>query len=280
MKIACCVSHLDDPGIWACLGTIAKLRGVELDPVRVVIGKRPMAASLNAALDLAHHAEADLLLHMESDVLLTPQAMERMLAAHVPGETYLVVGHSYDPLVDRITAGHVRLFDMRVLRDRFRFSDDPALHQAFCVRVEQETGLVQTTSAGEEAVAYWHPVWTARELHAQFRDVFPGLQDDALKVRMESFLTRGLTLDPQNRALQAGIAGLQASLQAERDAGGGDAAGGAGAFTDYTAQMGLDGTEYYVRHKFYASLAKGILDSDVQCVCDRPQPHVPLIHWR
>jgi hypothetical protein len=27
-------------------------------------------------------------------------------------------------------------------------------------------------------------------------------------------------------------------------------------------------------------LAKGILDSDVQCVCDPPPLHVPLIHWR
>jgi hypothetical protein len=276
MRIACCVSHSSGSSLWACLGAIAKLKGAELDPVRVIIGKRSMTDSMNAALDIAFRADAELLLHLESDVLLTPQAVERMLEAYVAAETYLVLGSSYNPLLDRLEADRVRLLDMGIIRDRFRLGNEATPYQDFCADVEKETGLRQVVSPNDNAVAYWHPVWTGEELHAQFCQVYPQLEDEALQARMESFLTRGLQLDPSNRALLAGKAALQSVLV---DAGRQDNV----RFRDYNycaKQLDLDGTEYYVRHKFYASLAKSTLDSDLQAVCDQPESHVPLIHWR
>jgi hypothetical protein len=276
MRIACCVSHSNGSSLWACLGTIAKLRGTELDPARVIIGKRSMADSMNSALDIAFRADAELLLHLESDVLLTPQAVERMLAAYVSSETYLVLGCNYNPLLDQLEAERVRLLDMGIIRDRFRLGNGQSPYRDFCAAVEKETGLRQVVSSSDNAVAYWHPVWTAEKLHGHFYNTYPQLEDEALQARMESFLTRGLQLNPTNGALLAGKAALRALLSdadQEED----------NHLRDYNycaKQLDLDGTEYYVRHKFYASLAKGILDSDLQCVCDRPESHVPLIHWR
>lgn len=283
MRIVCCVSHLDAPGIWACLGTVAALQGPAPDRVRVVIGKQSPAASLDASLALAREAGVDLLLHMRSDVLLTPQALERLLAAQDPGRIALVLGRCYDPLVDRIAPGHVQLFDLRRLGAGFRFADHGPDHgpdlAGFASRADARiaarvlagtgTGAEVVASAGDEAVAYWHPVWSARDLYLQFATV----TDTDRLARMTAFLQRGLTLDPENRALQAAQAALQAGT-------GRDRAAAARAFEDHAADQGLDGTEYHIRHKFYASLGKSILDSAVQCVCDRPEPHVPLIHWR
>lgn len=277
MRIACCVSHLDAPSIWACLGTVAELQGPALDPVRVVIGKQPPAASLDAALAIARRAGADLLLHMRSDVLITPQALERLLAAHDSGRTALVLGRCYDPLVDEIVPGHVQLFDLQRLGAGFRFTDHGPDHPetlADCAAlISTETrgdaGDAVVPSAGEEAVAYWHPVWSARDLYLQFATV----TDVERLARMEAFLQRGLTLDPENRALQSAAAALQEGT-------GRDPAAAAAGFAAHAAAQGLDGTEYHVRQKFYAGLGKSILDSAVQCICDRPAPHVPLIHWR
>jgi hypothetical protein len=274
MKITCCISHSDQPSIWACLGTVAALEGADLDPVRVIIGKKPLASSINAALDIANGANADLLLHLGSEVLLTPGAMKALLASHGAGRSPIVIGRTYDPLIDMVVPGHVCLFDIKLLRDQFRFRDVPDPHGEFRDRVAKETGLALRLSAGEEAIAYWHPVWTAEELYSRFRVYLPTIAEPALKVRMESFLGRALEIDPSNKALRAGLAGLLAS-KVPPEAHGEDLC-----FERCIAELGLDGTEYYVRHKFYASLAKGILDSDVQCVCDPPPLHVPLIHWR
>ena len=235
-----------------------------------------MAASMNAALDIAFRADASLLLFLESDVLLTPHALERMLAAYVATETYLVLGRSYNPLIDRLEADRVHLFDMRTIRDRFRLRDSTNPYRDFCADVEEETGLRRAVSLNNEAVAYWHPVWSAEDLHAQFSHTYPQLGDAQLQARMESFLTRGLQIDPTNGALLTGKVALQA-VRAEANNEEGNC------FRDYSycaKQLGLNGTEYYVRHKFYASLAKGTLDSDIQCVCDPAEPRIPLIHWR
>jgi hypothetical protein len=274
LKVACCISHIDEPSIWACLGTVAALEGASLDPVRVLIGKKPLATSINAALDVAHGANADLLLHLRSDVLLTPGAIKALVAAHGHGGPSVVIGRTYDPLIDMVVPGHVFLFDMRLLADRFRFQDVPDPHGEFHARVERETGRAPRLSAGEDAVAYWRPVWAAAELYSYFREHLPTVTDPALRARMESFLSRGLEIDPNNKALMAGRAGLRAASATH------GVTGEAFAFDRCSKELGLDGTEYYVRHKFYASLAKGILDSSVQCVCERPSPHVPLIHWR
>lgn len=278
MKIVCCVSHLEEPTLWACLGTIAKLEGVEFELVRLVIGKTPFAASLNAALDIAHGLGADWLLHLSSGRLLTPDAIRHFLAVADIERHHTVIGRSYEPLSDRITLGDVRLFNMRAIGEIHRFGAEPDIDQAFYDRVAEDSGLNLGHTVEERALCYVNPVWSAHDLYMQYRCAI-ARQPEEVRRRMEDFLSAGRTMCPDNAALKAGAMGLEAGKRS----GAVDTAEMVGLdqeFRDCADKLELDGTEYYVRHKFYASLGKSILDSEIQCVCERPKLHVPLIHWR
>lgn len=274
MNIACCVSHdVENPGIWACLGSIAAIELDTIDNVRTIIGKPSATASLDSAISIARRSGADLLLHLRSDVLLTRNALNRLLAAYEANRPIMVLGRCYDPLIDDTMPGHVQLFDLGRLGNDFNFNQQgtecPETLGDFAELIYSEKGSSVVSSAGEEAIAYWKPVWTARDLYLHF-----STEKDLFRLsRMRGLLERGLALNPNNAALQSAAAALQDSagcdlITAEKD------------FERYSVTKDLDGTEYYVWQKFYAGLGKSILDSGVECICDKPQSNVPLIPWR
>jgi hypothetical protein len=274
------VSHIDEPTIWACLGTIARLKGYEIDILRVVAGKRPMCNSFNSALDIALEHDADLLLHTASDVLLAPAALSNLIERFDRRRNYVVIGCGYDAIHNAITSGGVWLFNMHVISHKFRFNNVFMQDLDFCSRVESITGLERAYTSKTSAITYHHPVWTAREMFSKIVYSLPKYKKAYILDRFRSFFQEALQLNPHNRVLKAGLVAMQYSIDNGIIHGAKDSQYMDELYESLADKHDLRGDDFYIRHKFYASLAANVLDSSFKCNCEPPTDSVPLIPWR
>lgn len=276
MKVACVVSHMDELTVTASMQTISK-SGAGLTSVhRVVAGKVPMTASFNAALDIAWDHGCDVLVHTASDVLLERRAISVLLETLDINTHYLAVARGYDA-IHGLGTGGLWAFNMRVMKDHFRFRNVFKQDLDLCNRVEAETGLSRTYTSKGDALTYHHPIWTARELYGKYRYSYPKYPKESTRENMKAFLRSGLARNPTNKALLAGRRGLEAAQHWGAMGGAKDAAQVENDFARDCSDLDISGKEFYVKHAFYHKLARGILDSKETCIPEVLDAGVPLI---
>ncbi len=276
MKIACVVSHMDEPLLNVSLITISKANDSNVEVQRVVAGKSPMCASFNAALDIAWTHECDVLIHTASDVLLQRHALTVLLSTLDLDRHFVAVARGYDA-IHGLSSGGLWAFNMRVVADKFRFRDVFKQDLDLCERIEAATGLECAYTPPGDPLTYHHPVWTARELYGKYRYSYPKYTKAKTQATMRAFLEIGLQRNPGNKALLAGTRGLVAAQRRGPMRGAKSHEEVEKEFIADCADLTIEGTEFYVKHQHYQSLARAILDSADMCVCEPPDSLTPLI---
>jgi hypothetical protein len=181
-------------------------------------------------------------------------------------ENYLTVGRGYDTMYGRKSPVGIWIWNMRIMKREFRFRDVFKQDLDLCNRVEAETGKSRTYSNKELTLGYHHPIWTPEELFMKFRYSMPKYTQDAAGL-MKRFLEKGLEDNPENKALLAGTRGAEAAEKRGILDGSKDNSTMGGEYSEATRSLGLNGTEYYVKHKKFRTYAKIRLQSPQECHC-------------
>lgn len=286
MKVLVAVSHTSEPTLAASVASIE--RSIAHAPchylgLKVVAGVEPMFRSFNRAMEIALANEADVLVHTASDVLLMPEAVSELLAPLDLDSHYLSVGRGYDALHGSNAPIGLLAMNMRVLKE-YRFANEFLMDLKLWSRVERATGLERVYTPKNVLLGYHHPVWQPFEMYAKYRYAFPKYAPGSkASHRMEGALATGLEIDPSNKALLAGKAGLSLAKA-------GGALRGAKAasliekeFEKIGSELGVHGGEFWVRHRYFHKFAQDIIDSEYECVTketsEDPFPKVRLKGW-
>lgn len=235
-----------------------------------------MSESFNAALNIAWEHECDVLVHTASDVLLERRAIPVLLESMDMDRHYLSVARGYDAIHGFGTGG-LWAFNMRVMKDQFRFRDVFKQDLDLCGRIEAATDLTRVYTPMDDALTYHHPIWTARELYGKYRYSYPKYSKESTREDMQAFIQRGLMRNPGNKALLAGARGLEAAERWGAMAGAKNAEEIEREYARDCSDLGISGKEFYVKHAFYQKLAQGILDSSDSCAPEPLEDGVPLI---
>jgi len=248
IRIACAVSHYNELTLEMCLNSIARMQAKFVGQ-RVISGKTPLHESYNAALDFACDVGADILFHTAADVIVEPNALVELLKAMDIEDNYLALAKGYDSIHGEGAAIGLWVFNMRIFGRKFRFRNVFATDMDICQRVEDATGKSRVYTPRWLTLGYHHPVWTAEELFAKYRYSLPKYDDERQVQRMKGFLEIGLALNPTNKALLAGLCGVEAAERYGALFEAKDNAAIHEEFLELTRDLELDGTEYYVADK-------------------------------
>lgn len=176
----------------------------------VVSQVRPMRSAFNRALDLAMELNADVLFHIAADVILRPFALEELMKKLRP-DVFMVTGAGRDAVLGEtgFVPGGNWIFDMRILKDTFRFGTGIHADMNFVRMVESRTGLKREFVG--KTLSDHHPIWTPRELWMKLRFSLPkylhNYKSNARVIQAyETFFAREGATDPDNKTLKIGQA--------------------------------------------------------------------------
>jgi hypothetical protein len=278
IKVACAISHYREITMGLCVITLEHMKAKFVGQ-RIVSGKTPMCASFNASLDYACDVGADIVFHTASDVIVAPKALTELLSVMDLDENYLSVGRGYDSMFGRKSAVGIWIWNMRILGRAFRFRNVFKQDLDLCERIETATGKTRTYTPRDLSLGYHHPIWTPEELFLKFRYSMPKYQEKRIS-DMREFLRSGLEANPTNKTLRAGMRGAEAAEQGGPTGGSKDNAAMMDEYHSATSDLMLQGTEYYVKHKYFKNYAQTRLRSNEDCItCDEavPDPDIDFL---
>ena len=98
MRVVIAITHTNEPTVAVCFRLFQKALEVSnINPaaIRIIAGKRPYSASVEAAIRIAKSHDADILIHSASDVFVTDRALTRIVIC-------LRLGHSLGGVRKRV----------------------------------------------------------------------------------------------------------------------------------------------------------------------------------
>ncbi|WP_019170636.1 hypothetical protein [Pseudaminobacter salicylatoxidans] len=266
LKVVRGLSHYDECTLGLSLQALERM-DAEFVEAYVASGLSPMCNSFNACLDFAVDCGADILFHTASDVIVDRMALIRLLETMDLEENYLAIAKGYDPMFGPGASVGIWIWNMRIVGRDYRFRDEFKQDLRLCERIEEGTGKSRVYTPREMQLGYHHPIWTAQDVYRKFAYSYPKY-GERRKKDMRDFLTSGLARNVNNKALMAGQRALIRAESAGLPDGSKNVSEIDIAFQSDTADLHLDGSEYYVRHQAFKSYAKRVMNSFVDCVCE------------
>lgn len=249
IKVACAISHYNEKTLEQCLESIKKM-DADFIGTEIVSGKAPMCESFNAALDFALESGADLMFHTAADVIVEKNALSELLRVMDVEENYLSVGSGYDSIWGYKKRVGIWIFNMNVLKDKFRFRNVFKQDLDLCERIEEKTGKTRVYTPYEMTLAYHHLLWTPEELYLKYRYSLPKYDPSKQKV-MEKFLQDNLEKSPKNKTLLAGLKGAELAKEKGLINGSKNNEEIQKEFIELTKDLDLKGDEFFVDPKWY-----------------------------
>jgi hypothetical protein len=278
MRVVIAITHTNEPTVAVCFRLFQKALEVSnINPaaIRIIAGKRPYSASVEAAIRIAKSHDADILIHSASDVFVTDRALTRLLSAFDLGTHWGVFAKGYDVIMGP-SSGGLWALNMRTLPPKIRFRDKFLGDMDFATRMEIATG--QTRAFTKDLLTYHHPIWTAAELFGKYYYSY-NKYSARRQLDMLRFLTQGLSSTPTDRVLLSGKAGLESAIRCP-PSGSKDRRDVEDLFLKETKNLGLSGKEYFIKHAHFRPLARALLDSDYECAGEAMSSEVPKINWK
>lgn len=207
-KIIACVSHMDEKTLDYCIETLNK-QTIPLQEIKVFSGITPMCNSFNTCLDYAYEKNVDLLLHLDADVFANDIMLETLLKCFNIEKNFMAVGSGYDlfnlcPKKHKYINGSVgiKMFNMRIIKNIYRFKDEFMQDLKFVQRLEKGTGLTLARNQ-KVCVGYHHPIWTIKEIFLKFIYSSYKYKDNVVQKHLRAFKYY-LTKYPTNKVLLLG----------------------------------------------------------------------------
>lgn len=249
IKVACAISHYNEKTLEQCLESIKKMDADFID-IKAISGKTPTNNSFNAALDFALESGADLLFHTAADVIVEPNALIELLKVTDIDEHYSSIARGYDSIWGYGASVGIWMLNLRIVSNEFRFNNVFKMDLDFCTRIEDATGKTRTYTDKDLNLGYHHLIWTAEEMFAKYRYALPKYKP-AQQEKMVSFLEDNLKINPEDKALLAGMLGVQAANRKGAINGSKNNEDMHKEFLKETTELNLQGNEYFVDPKWY-----------------------------
>ena len=265
LRVARAVSHYDECTLGLCIQSL-EMMDAKFTAAFIASGLTPMCNSFNACLDFAIEEGVDILFHTASDVIVEPFALVRLLEVMNITEHYLAIAKGYDPMFGYGASVGIWIWNMHVLESNYRFRDVFKQDMDLCDRIETATGKSRVYTPSDLQMGYHHPIWTAKDI---YKKILYSFQKYGIRRKqdIQNFVEKGLLLNPNNKVLLAGKKALVRAEAEKLPTGSKDSAVLEIAFAEDSADLHLDGSEYYVKHKAFRPYAMRVMDSFAHCVC-------------
>ena len=252
------ITHTDEITLELCRDAL-RAQTVQPKETRIVAGVSPASAAYNEALDFAWERRADFLLLVPADSILVRDAVHIMTKKMIQNRSFCVTAKGFDfVMLGNDMPTIARLFDMRVIRDEFRYRDMPNLDEDFFATVERETSESWHIAKPRMTLGYHHPVWRAREL-------FECMLYNMPKYPIKQIRKCGATLqgcyrkNPQNKVLQVGMLGLDRGMSEPHNIGSRRDNMFEQEWNEIRELVNIRGTEYFAYHADMVRLGQRLL---------------------
>lgn len=249
IKVVCAISHYNEKTLEQCLESIKRMDADFID-IKVISGKTPTNNSFNAALDFALESGADLLFHTAADVIVEPNALIELLKVTDIDEHYSSIARGYDSIWGYGASVGIWMLNLRIISNEFRFNNVFKMDLDFCTRIEDATGKTRTYTDKDLNLGYHHLIWTAEEMFAKYRYALPKYKP-AQQEKMVSFLEDNLKINPEDKALLAGMLGVQAANRQGAIDGSKNNEDMHKEFLHATKDLDLEGNELFIDPKWH-----------------------------
>ena len=263
-RVFCAITHTGELTLDLCKQKIREQQ-IPIPEPEVVSGLTPASAAFNRCLDLAYEKGADILVHLAADVLLKDCAVQVLLNRLNLEEHYLVTGRGFDIFNGENAPVGVWALNIRVIRDRFRFRDVFKMDLDFCERIERETQFTRRKTKAGRQIGYHHPIWTAKEIYKKFRYNAPKYRAKEIK-RYLTFFENALSVNPENKVLQAGLLALKRGAAEGHGLGSPRHDWFDEQWPEIQDLLEVTGKEFFVFHEEFFEIAKKLLSSDQQII--------------
>lgn len=260
MKLHCAVTHFDEITLDLCLQQIER-QSRSAGEVTVISGVSPASNAFNQALDAAHAADADFLIHLAADVMLDRNAVRTLMKRFDPTKHYAVVARGFDIFNGENSPVGLWGLNMRAIGSAVRFNDTFKMDLDFCERLEVASGLRRIKTKTGLQLGYHHPIWTARELFHKFR--YNSAKYSGKEIRKyRVFFDVALAKNPENKALRAGLIGLNRGMSEPAFQGAPNRAAYESEWEDIVSLLGISGREFFAYHCDFVRLGERLIGAE------------------
>jgi hypothetical protein len=260
IRIVCAITHVDEITLDLCRQAIQRQTRVP-SAIKVVSNVTPASRAFNECLEFALEENADILIHLAADCILNSDAIAMLVDRMDLKENYVTTGLGFDMFNGDNAPIGIWALNMRVISDRFRFRDAFKMDLDFCERIEAETGLTRNKTKKRVPLGCHHPIWLPREMFMKFRYNAAKYRGKEIR-KYQEFFNACLAVNPDNKVLQLGLAGLKRGSAEPHEFGGPSRDAFAEEWDDAQSLVNIKGGEFFAYNSDFVKIATELLKTD------------------